>query len=212
MILVVAVALAALSVPICGGSLGNLSRLRAKAVWTVLLALLIQVVIISVVPKEMKGWPGQALELTTYALAVAFLIVNRRVPWLWVVGLGGLSNLLAIGANDGVMPASSVALRAAGRAVHKGQFMNSTSLQSPHLTFLGDNFSIPRHWPFANVFSIGDVILLVGATLLLHSVCGTRPARAAHQWAARSIGLQIGEFLRHQRPTTRVPSSGEAPT
>ncbi len=40
---------------------------------------------------------------------------NRHIPWLWLLGLGGLSNLAAIGANGGVMPASAVALGAAGR-------------------------------------------------------------------------------------------------
>jgi len=186
-ILVVVVALAALSVPICGGSLGRLSRLRLKAIWAILVALVIQVVIISVIPKEMSGWPGQGLELVSYGLAVTFLIANVRVPWLWFVGLGGLSNLVAIGANNGVMPASRAALLAAGRPVHRGQFMNSTTLRDPHLAFLGDVFSVPRNWPFANVFSIGDIVLVVGATLLLHSVCRTWPARLAHERAAPPV-------------------------
>jgi len=182
-ILVAVVVVAALTVPICGGSLGNLSSLRIRAAWAVLAALAVQVVIISVIPKEMRGWPGQALELVTYALAVVFLALNKRVPWLWLVGIGGLCNLVAIGANDGVMPASLVALRAAGRARHPGQFMNSTSLPAPRLAFLGDNFSLPKHFPFANVFSVGDVVLALGALLLLHSVGQSWPSRKFGVWA-----------------------------
>lgn len=178
MILVFAVAVAALSVPLFGGSLGKLATLGIKGGWAIALALILQVVIISVIPKQMLGWPGQALELASYSLAVVFLAKNRRVPWLWLVGLGGLCNLVAIGANAGVMPASPVALRAAGRARHPGQFMNSTILSHPHLAFLGDNFSIPRTLPLANVFSVGDVLLAIGALLLLHSVCGSAPVRA----------------------------------
>jgi len=49
----------------------------------------------------MLGWRGQTVELVSYALAVGFLVINRRVPWLWLVGLGGLCNLVAIGANAG---------------------------------------------------------------------------------------------------------------
>jgi hypothetical protein len=180
-ILVFAVAVAALSVPLCGGSLGRLADLRIKAGWAIALALVLQVVIISVIPKEMVGWPGQASELASYALAVGFLVANRRVPWLWLVGLGGLSNLVAIGANNGVMPASPAALKAAGRTRHPGQFMNSTSLAHPHLSFLGDIFSVPKGLPLSNVFSIGDVTLAVGALLLLHSVCASVPARAARR-------------------------------
>jgi hypothetical protein len=185
-ILVFAVAVAALSVPLLGGSLSELAALRIKGAWVIALALVLQVVIISVIPKEMLGWPGQTLELGAYVLAVAFLVINRRIPWLWLVGLGGLSNLVAIGANAGVMPASAVALRAAGRARHPGQFMNSTVLSHPHLAWLGDNFSIPRTLPLANVFSVGDVLLAVGALLLLHTVCASAPARALQRTALES--------------------------
>jgi hypothetical protein len=177
-ILVFAVAVAALSVPLFGGSLGKLATARVKGGWTIALALVLQVVIISVIPKQMLGWRGQAVELASYVLAVAFLVINRRVPWLWLVGLGGLCNLVAIGANAGVMPASPVALRAVGRVRHPGQFMNSTVLSHPHLAWLGDNFSVPRTLPLANVFSVGDVLLAVGALLLLHSLCSSAPARA----------------------------------
>lgn len=178
MILVFAVAVAALSVPLFGGSLGRLATARIKGGWTIALALVLQVVIISVIPKQMLGWRGQTVELASYVLAVAFLVINRRVPWLWLVGLGGLCNLVAIGANAGVMPASPVALRAAGRVRHPGQFTNSTVLSHPHLAWLGDNFSVPSSLPLANVFSVGDVLLAVGALLLLHSLCASAPARA----------------------------------
>lgn len=178
MILVFAVAVAALSVPLFGGSLGKLATARIKGGWTIALALVLQVVIISVISKQMLGWRGQAVELGSYVLAVAFLVINRRVPWLWLVGLGGLCNLVAIGANAGVMPASPVALRAAGRVRHPGQFMNSTVLSHPHLAWLGDNFSVPRTLPLANVFSVGDVLLAIGTLLLLHSLCSSAPARA----------------------------------
>ena len=178
MILVFAVAVAALSVPLFGGSLGRLATARIKGGWTIALAVVLQVVIISVIPKQMLGWRGQTVELASYVLAVAFLVINRRVPWLWLVGLGGLCNLVAIGANAGVMPASPVALRAAGRVRHPGQFMNSTVLSHPHLAWLGDNFSVPSSLPLANVFSVGDVLLAVGALLLLHSLCASAPARA----------------------------------
>jgi hypothetical protein len=190
-ILVFAVAVAALSVLASGGSLENLSRLKIRAGLTIAAALVLQILVISVVPEQMAGWPGQVLELVSYALAVVFLLANRRVPWLWLVGAGGLSNLVAIGANDGVMPASRVALRAAGRVLPTGRFLNSAPLVHPKIAFLGDIFSTPRTWPLANVFSVGDVLLAVGAFLLLHSVCESRLARATRGAApsrARSPG------------------------
>jgi hypothetical protein len=186
-ILVFMVALAALSVLACGGSFENLSRVKIKARGTIVAALALQILIISVIPKEVPGWLGSGLHLGSYGLAVFFLVRNRHIPWLWLVGLGGLSNLVAIGANGGVMPASPVALSAAGRSRHPGEFLNSTSLAKPHLAFLGDDFSIPHTWPLANVFSIGDIVLAIGVLLLLHSVCESRPARAARRKRALAL-------------------------
>ena len=187
MILVFAVTVAVLSVLVCGGSLANVASLKLRARWAIGLALALQVLIVSVIPAEVDGWLGQALELISYGLAAAFVVSNRRIPWLWLVGLGGLSNLAAIGANAGVMPASEIALRAAGRVRHAGHFVNSTSVPKPHLEFLGDIFSVPRTWPLANVFSVGDILLAVGALLLLHTVCESRPVETArrarlHYW------------------------------
>jgi len=42
---------------------------------------------------------------------------------------------------------------------------------------LEDVFDIPRSLPLANVFSVGDAAIVIGAVLLLHSVCGSRPMR-----------------------------------
>jgi hypothetical protein len=75
------------------------------------------------------------------------------------------------------MPARPAALAAAGLAAGPG-FANSAPLAHPRLAFLGDVFAIPDAVPLANVFSLGDVCIALGALLLLHRVCGTRPQRA----------------------------------
>jgi len=95
----------------------------------------------------------------------------------WLKG----QNALVTGANSGIGEATARALAAAGRSVHVGHFRNSTALPDAHLRFLGDIFSIPEGWPLANVFSIGDILLVVGSALLLHAVCRSRPAR---RWTA----------------------------
>jgi Family of unknown function (DUF5317) len=178
MILFAAMLAAALSVVATGGRLSLLGRVHLRAKWTVVAALALQVLIISVFPGQVDGWRGQALAMASYALGGVFLVANRRVPFLWLAGLGALCNLAAIGANGGVMPASTAALRAAGRWARKGNFINSRHLVHAKLAFLGDIFAIPRRWPLANVFSIGDVLLVVGAAALLHTVCASRATTA----------------------------------
>jgi uncharacterized protein DUF5317 len=113
----------------------------------------------------------------SYGLAVAFLVANRQIPWLWVVGLGGLANLVAIAANGGVMPADPGAMARAGMVVHAHEFANSTAVAHPRLAWLGDYFAVPASIPLANVFSVGDVVLVIGAALVLHRACGSRLSR-----------------------------------
>ncbi len=47
-------------------------------------------------------------------------------------------------------------------------------LDDAKLQFLGDVFATPASLPLHNVFSIGDVILLVGVFVLVHVACGSR--------------------------------------
>ncbi len=101
-----------------------------------------------------------------------FVYANRHLPNLWVAVTGGAANLAAIAANGGEMPASRTALVAAGKpVVHQG-FVNSAPVTHARLAFLGDIFSIPRSLPLANVFSVGDVLLLLGAIAMLAGICG----------------------------------------
>jgi hypothetical protein len=76
------------------------------------------------------------------------------------------------------MPADPDALAAAGVHQEAGDFVNSTAVAHPHLSFLGDVFAVPASWPVSNVFSVGDVILVVAALLALHCLCGSRLALA----------------------------------
>ncbi|MBA3622585.1 MAG: DUF5317 family protein, partial [Euzebyales bacterium] len=80
MILFVAFALAALSVPLAGGQLSALSQLRLRSTWLVLVALLVQVVVISVLADVLAAGLLAVVHVASYLLAVAFLVVNRRVP------------------------------------------------------------------------------------------------------------------------------------
>jgi hypothetical protein len=72
------------------------------------------------------------------------------------------------------MPASAVAWRLAGRPAASG-FANSLPVDHARLLFLGDVFAIPHGLPLANVFSVGDVLLVLGLMWMVHRWC-RRPA------------------------------------
>ena len=178
MLLGLALVAALVSVPLAGGRLTALADLSFRLPGLLLAALAIQVLITSVVAGG-DVWLQDAAHLGTYALAGAWVLLNRRVPGLLVVGLGGALNLCAIAANGGVMPADPDALRAAGVLVEAGEFNNSAAIADPRLAWLGDVFATPASWPGANVFSVGDIVIVLGATWGLHRVAGSRLASGA---------------------------------
>ena len=176
MFLVIFVLLALATVPLAGGRLARLADLRLRAVPVIFVALVVQIVIISIIGGG-PDWLHPALHLATYGVALWFVFVNRSVPGASIIGLGGLCNFVVIAANGGTMPASRDALEAAGIAHGPAAFANSGVLHGAHLGFLGDVFAIPASWPVHNVFSVGDVLIAVGAFVLLHRVCGSHLPR-----------------------------------
>ena len=181
MIIVVAAFLAVLTVPLTGRSLAPLANLPLKRVWLVWLSIGLQVAIISVF--TLPKWLGQPLHLSTYALSAAFLWSNRHLPGAWILALGTALNLVAIVANNGTMPASASAFRSAGLANAGTQFENSNVVHGARLQWLGDVFAIPKGWPLANVFSVGDVVVVVAITYFAHAWCRRSSTDAGDQAA-----------------------------
>lgn len=172
MLLVIAAIALVLSVPLAGGRLGRLADIRPRAAWPVLAAAAIQVGITDVTPGGSHSVHA-ALHISSYVLDAYFLFANRRLAGVPLVALGAGLNVLAISTNGGVMPARPSALRAAGIAARHG-FDNSAALAHPHLPFLGDIIPVPGPWPIGNVLSVGDLIIFVGAFVVLHRACGSR--------------------------------------
>jgi hypothetical protein len=169
LIVVVAVAIV-VSVPLFGGSHAALARLRLRGTWLVAGALVIQIAIISVF--DIGGDAvSRSLHVVTYLMIGVCLVLNRAVRGMWLVTVGWLSNFAAIVVNGGVMPTSASAAAAFGRTASDG-FANSEPSSHARLAFLGDIFPTPRGVPLANIFSIGDVILLAGLVFVI--VCASR--------------------------------------
>src|SRR3954462_2784333 len=176
MLIGIAVLLCLASVPPAPGRVGALAELAFRRPWLLGLAIAVQILIVSIIPGDGSPAMHNAVHVATYFLVGAFVVANRRIPWVWLVALGGALNFAAICANGGVMPADPDAVRAAGMVVDPAEFTNSGAVAHPHLQFLGDVFWLPSSWPVSNVFSVGDVLILLGALLAMHCVCASRLA------------------------------------
>jgi hypothetical protein len=173
MLIGAALLLCIFSVPLLGGRLQALAELELRRGGIAVAALVVQVVIISLLPGDAWGL-SEEIHLATYFMLGAFLVANRHIPGLLVIALGGALNFAAIAANGGVMPADPDAIAAAGIPQKAGDFINSAPASDAPLGFLGDIFHTPSWFPIHNVFSVGDVEIVLGAFLLLHFVCRSR--------------------------------------
>jgi hypothetical protein len=172
-----------LSVPLARGRLSALGELQLRMPGLAVAGILTQVLIISIAPEGLGGLQ-EAIHLFSYALLGACAWVNRRIPGVGLIVLGGALNLIAIAANGGVMPADPSLVVHVSQ--HGGEgFVNSGVVENPRLLFLGDVLATPRSWPIANVYSVGDIAILLGVFVLLHRVSGSR---LLAWWPARPSG------------------------
>jgi hypothetical protein len=160
-------------VPLTRGHLGRLAEIRLRWVPLAVVALAIQVLVITVWPRMPHGI-AVAAHLASYAMLGAVVWVNRAIPGMVVIALGAGANALAIAVNDGTLPASATALRQAGIKPRVG-FQNSGVLAHPHLTWLGDIMVTPSWLPLRNMLSVGDLVLLAGALILVMKLTHSAP-------------------------------------
>jgi hypothetical protein len=173
MIIGLAYVLALLSVPLAGGRLGALADLPLRRPGIAVAAIVLQIGVISVLPGGNHAL-HTSLHLLSYALLGAFAFANRRIAGLPLIAFGGLLNFIAIAANGGVMPTAESAAKSLAVTRSSDEFLNSRVLEHPKLQLFGDVIPTPASWPVHNVFSVGDLILLVGVTFLVHAACGSR--------------------------------------
>jgi Family of unknown function (DUF5317) len=149
-----------------GGRLSGLSQIRIRWAPLILLALLAQVALFSDAVASRVGDFGPLLYVGSTLMVGAAVARNLDVPGFALVAVGALSNMAAILANGGYMPASPGALAVLDKHAPT-IYSNSSVVAQPALEPLTDLFALPIWVPFANVFSIGDVLLAIGLVFVI---------------------------------------------
>jgi len=151
--------------PLLGGRWSRLGELRLRGVGVFYVAIAVQLIAfpVSALPWRTPDRIAIALWLASYGLFALGAARNLRIPGVVLVAGGMLSNVAAILANGGHMPALPAALRAAG--LHFEQSRNSIADHAPHLVWLVDRWAAPTWVPYANVYSVGDVLIAVGGVV-----------------------------------------------
>ena len=173
MLILVSFLLASAFVPLARGDLSRLADFRPKHSWSIAAALVVQVLALVVFRTAARPLVV-AGHLASYGLAAVFLVANRKVQGLWLICTGAAMNIWVIAMNNGVMPATREALLAAGRLHATTGFVNSGIVAHPRFLVFGDVFAWPAPLPLHNVFSAGDMLVVVGAAAVVHQLCGSR--------------------------------------
>ncbi len=185
MFVIYAVPLGLLAGRLLGGRLAGLATMRFRWAWLAIGGLAAQVILFGGAVDRLIGAAGPALYVASTVVVLIAVLANLRLPGLPLVALGAASNLAAILANGGSMPADPGAYALAGLE-RGGGFSNSVVTETPALPPLTDIYALPDAFPFANVFSIGDVLIAVGIAVAI--AAGMRRARpedpARHDGAA----------------------------
>jgi hypothetical protein len=147
-----------------GGRLDRLSSIRFRWAPLAILGLAVQVVLFSDPLAGLVGDAGPPIYVASAVAVFVAVVRNLDIAGLPIVAVGAASNLLAIVANGGSMPAHPDAVAVIGGV---GPNSNSTVTTDPALGPLTDIFAIPAWVPFANVFSIGDVLLGIGIAVTI---------------------------------------------
>jgi hypothetical protein len=159
-----------------GGRLERLGGLKLHWAPLALIGLAIQVLLFS---GPFGTWP-EGIVPAVYQASTAMVFVavlrNIEIPGVAVIAIGAACNLAAIVANGGWMPADPGALASVG-GLPTGP-SNSIVVADPALRPLTDLFALPSWLPFANVFSVGDVLIAVGIAATIALGMRTRPAVA----------------------------------
>jgi hypothetical protein len=181
-----------------GGRWQTLGAIRFHWAPLIVVGFLSQVVLFSDVVAERVGDAGPSIYVAS-TLAVGIAVArNLTLPGIPLVLAGAASNMTAILANHLSMPAAPDALASLGKT-EPTIYSNSVVVPQPVLELLTDRFALPRWLPFANVFSVGDVLLGIGVFVLI-----VVTMRHGHHDGPTSQPTRRGTL----EPSSTVPGAG----
>lgn len=139
-------------------------QFRLRHSWIIFVALGLQLLAV-LTPRQISPW----LVLSSYMVLMVGLFFNLDKQSMRLIFVGVLLNALVIGLNGGHMPVSVAAAKGLGfdttpltaQSDYKRIAMSGATL----FNFLGDVIPVPI--PLPRVVSIGDILIAIGAFLLI---------------------------------------------
>jgi uncharacterized protein DUF5317 len=158
-----------------GGRPAGLAAIKFRWAWLAIAGFVTQIILFSAPVSDRIGDAGPLVYVSSTAMVLAAVVANIRIPGMVLVAVGATSNLAAIVANGGFMPASAAAVAAIGRG-EIVTYSNSAVIPNPALEPLTDVIALPTWLPFTNIISIGDLLIGAGiAAVIAVAMRSVRP-------------------------------------
>jgi len=160
----------------------NLALKRLRWEWLVFVAVIPQLLVFQV-PFTGRWIPEMfipLIQIFSMLGLLVFAVANGLTPGFWAMGLGLTANFLVIILNGGWMPINQETLSRLVPSLPLDSWVIGTRLgfgkdrilavSDTKLIWLSDCFVSPQWFPYKVAFSLGDVIISIGAVLLLWSL------------------------------------------
>ena len=174
-----------------GQTFSLLADIPLRSAWLVFPALALQIPLLRAPfgPTQQMGLQ-QVLFLLSHLLLLVFVVLNRRLLGIQIVGFGILCNLLVIATNGGFMPITPETLvrlnpdSALGinpgttlgiwqTGFHYGFSKDVILLRgATNLWALSDILVLPPPFPWPTAFSLGDLLIASGIVVFLQGPIG----------------------------------------
>ena len=177
-----------------GGRLVNLGDIELKAWWLLLLAFALQIGTQWLPEESWAETTGLVMVLSSFALLMILVALNRSKPGMWIAGLGVLANFTVIAINGGMPVLAGAAEVASGFTVTdpdlSGSFKHILLDDTSSLTFFADVIPL-RLVGIGEVISLGDIFLALGLGVFIEY-----ELRRPRRWFKRGARAQAGSANR----------------
>jgi hypothetical protein len=177
-----------------GGSLRNIAAVQLRWLPLVIVGFVLQLLIFTPFTRSpLIAFATVPIYVLSMILLVIWVAANWRIPGMALIAIGLALNVIAISVNGGHMPVSPESARYAGTIgnyTSAGAFVANNSIATQanvRFWLLTDIIAIPKQVPFANVISIGDVLLTIGVGILCYRTIRQAPALPAAKPAGEAF-------------------------
>lgn len=160
-----------------GGKFIRLKNLDFKLLSPIIIALIFQYLLLIFGDNDLKiiGNYVEEIYLGSFILLFIGILINIKIPSLWIIFVGAISNFVVFLMNSMSIPVSLDALKLAGmnntiELIQNGQYkLYEIIANGTDYSLLGKVIAVDKILPISGVFSVGDILMTLGLFIFIET-------------------------------------------